>query len=392
MGKLILRVLACILGITMCLVALVAVTNLYDPPLDPTVAEILAKPRDLSEEQTKAFYYLLGLHAAESVETAEAKGLELWKRFESGDKTALQNLDHNKAFPKVEFKGCGESDVCGVAELEADPMLAQHILDNEEALKRLNHLVSYGESGHLLLAQDSFWSAPQFRTVPVDQNLARLFYLQLAQWFKENESTRAFQLIVQSNHYMRNVLLTGTEIDRQFAALYLKNNAHLLKTEKERLPELEISEEVKASFQIPQADEILNALLETELKIFASTFSYVEKAGDLVEHTGVSSGTPDRREWWHEVPVTPGLKPNETLNKFYEIQVQTASTECDHINQENELECVPARSWLKPSPWFYVRNPIGHGLALLNSNKMSRKNSRLFSRLDEIREFADQLN
>ena len=392
MGKLVVRVLACVLGITMCLVALIAMTNIYDPPLNPQVAQILSHKAEVNPEQRRPFYYLLGLYSSASVEDAEKVGEKLWQRFEKGEKQLLMELDSKVAFPQVSFQGCGENNVCGVAELEADPLLAQQILDNEEALKRINHLFSYGQSSQLAIATDQYWLAPQLRIVPVDQNLARLFYLQLAQWFKEGHLEHAFTLIEQSNHYMRNALLSGTELDRQLASIYMRNNAQLLKTEKERVPELILPESVIQSFQVPEASEILKAGLETELRIFASSFSQVSKVGDLAKLSIAEAPAPGATKvWWHAVPATPGLKPNETLNMYYEIQNQAANTECEHITQENELECIPARSWLKKTPWFYLRNPVGHGLAIIHSAHANKKNGRLFSRLNEVRELKETL-
>lgn len=330
------------------------VVNISDPPIQPEVQKILDMKYEPSENQKKAYYFLLGTYTGD-IENAEARGMELYKDLESGN---------GEEWKKVYAKNWW-------SEKASDLHIAAYL-----------KLMTYQET----CSFKGVGKANLFMPSAVPLGMHKHFINQLSVWLDKKGEVRVMDLIFASNNLMLSLMKHGTMLERILGLVNMRENAEFLAAAKEKRPKLHIPREVIDSFNIPPVNDMIFGAMAEEIRIVAHMFSTIRQVQEVLV---VDKNTPEG--WFLSwIPVRMAYKPNETINKFANLASQMASTDCP---PSMELKiCIPEAEWTEfNSPFRYISNPVGRMLNGVMLPQMQRvqafKNNR-----DKIMAFRESFH
>lgn len=381
--------LTVVAGLAVIALVTVLLKNLNDEEVRPEVAKIIEKPENPTEKQWQAHYYFYGIKAGETKEP-EAKGRELWQQFEALPKEKREDFFKNE-FGKVrqfadgiEFRGCemGRS-VCTRKGIKEEPEVVEIVYANREKLELYLKLLEIGESPAVFFGDQDL---PFVTGLRMDIKLSRMLYVLWAEWLNKEDHERVFNSMELVNGYYYDLLKEGTLLDRAVARLLLDSNLRFLIKESEADPKFKarIPQELYDSFRTPDLDTVLYGAMERELQLFVNASHLIGSTSDwrsLVEGyfgTSLKYLTVLRPRFF--------FKPNQAINHYYEIQMQSLTTDC----KEDMEACIPAMEWSHRAGLIrYIDNPVGRVLVLMMSSNLLGQRLKLETKLKEFHQLRE---
>ncbi|MGE0526709.1 MAG: hypothetical protein AB7P49_06570 [Bdellovibrionales bacterium] len=181
-------------------------------------------------------------------------------------------------------------------------------------------------------------------------------------------------LLVASNTYMESIMSNGSLLERLVAARNAQMNAQFLMLEMWQNPELRVTEEIVATFPVPESEKLLRGALEEELRTVHNAVRSIQSLSDFE-----LSHLSETNEWGPKIssyiPARALFKPNQAMNRYYDIAMQGLYSDCP-LGEEIEV-CVPAAKWASLNPvWHWIENPLGRGLVrILTVNLSGRRHT-----------------
>ena len=356
--------------------------NSIDEPVRPEVQRVLSKSPKFSERQKQAYYYALGLSAGEKVDP-EKRGAELWVTHTTPG-FWTRTLKRDLKIWEIDFHGCPQGH-CTVQAFNEHPELAEALKTYHEVLQNYIHLMEYGEGADLFeSSRETFF--PPLRLVQL--NVHRLFLVQLAQWLKQGGEERVMDLLTLSNHAMQGYFQSGTFLECMMAAVILKENAEFVTSALTVDRKLRVTQDFVDSLTMPDAHEILYNAADFETRIFNNVVHSLKTLNQL-ELSSLGPDEESGRNFSRWVPISPGLRPNETLNMYYEISQQALSSDCPMLDMAT---CVPAMQWTSfANPWHYFSNPLGRRVTWIMGVQYAGLREKLRNRGQELGRLREEL-
>ncbi len=391
------RALLMLFGVVGLLCTFMILLNLYDPHLKPEVQKVLESRSAAKDAQMKAFYYLVGLSAGQNQDTENA-GKKLWDELqtlplEKQSELFYQKIQIDKNLWKAKLVPCKSySQSCGTAELEKKPELAAILDQNRIQLDQYMTLNNYGAAATHFQGSEQI---PFGGFTSLNLTMHRLMTLQWSVWLKKGGAARVLDSIETSNNYLQSAIETGTLLDRLIGLTLMRTNVEYLLEESAKNPKLksQITPDLIASFRTPNADDILAGAMDNELRHFVFAMRSVRSLnGDIFSTEGAMAG-PKAGFFLSILKPRFFFRPNETINRYYDILAQSLATDCPEISDDNEVQCIPAMGWvLERTPMSYLANPLGRSLIKVFASNITRRRSRIKEKVESIYSLREQLN
>jgi hypothetical protein len=391
------RVLLLLFGAFGALCAFTIVLNLYDPLLRPEVQKVLEEKPVTKDAQLRAFHYLVGL-TADRLEDPEAEGHKLWEEFQALpiDRQAgffeKQILRNRKLWEVPYFTCRPSSSQCGTADLEKNPDLAIHVTRAQTQLKQYMKLVDYGAAAIHFRGNEQI---PFVVLHPWNLKMHRLMLLQWALWLRKGGEVRVLDSIENSNRQLYSMMETGTLLDRLVSLVMMHSNLEFLVEESARDAALkaQITPELIESFRSPDADELMYGAMDSELRTFANAVRSIRVLNDLHLSEAEVFTAPAPSLVFKLLNPRFFFRPNETINRYYDVISQSLATDCPEISAENETQCVPAIKWARArSPIAYLENPLGRAFVQIFSASVTRTRARVKDRIEKLYQLKESLS
>lgn len=362
--------------------------NLNDEELCPEVVKILGKPQSPTEKQLQAHYFFYGMKAGE-IKDPEAKGRELWKNFESVPKGQRRdffsdNFEKISNFSEgIEYKGCENGrKICTRAALKLEPKPLESVNLHRERLELYLRLLEVGE------APVVYFGDPEivFPPLRLDPKLSKMLYPLWAQWLSKDGHHRVFNSMEMTNGFYFSLMSEGNLLERLIAQMLMEGNLKFLIQESEEDPKFKtrIPRELFESFRMPSLDTMINGAVERELVTFVNVLETM-KLRQAGHPTDLNTLSPPQLGLFQIYKPALFFRKNETINKYFDLQMQSITTDCRGESQEDLYHCVPAFKWSsEPGVWGFFDNPLGRVITQVMATNTFSQRQKLESRLREF--------
>jgi len=362
-------------GIIFGLILIFKASNAVDDRLDPDAEAVLKEQIPVTEQGTKAFYYLLGLRAGDE-KNPEATGRDLWNRGEAvpekeeavffKDKfkdrwTSLPFSQHRNESDREQWKRKEVQD----AFAKVGPQVQQYI-----------KLLEYGEIAPLH-TRDLYTAAQ----IPPTMLLkgSKWMHVYLGKLVTEKKWSEAERLVRLEANFQRSFWQYQPMLHMMVGTVIVQSDARFLNDEKKLEPKLKVTPQTVAALKMPETKVLFHDALKSEFRHFAAAMPMIlNHAAD----DWLPEGSP---EILRRMSMRRALLPNETINKYYQFTKEADEKICD--------DCYPSIQWAHPKyPWQWLRNPMGHWMMSIFTVQLQHRFEALQLKQKEIEDVRNRLS
>jgi hypothetical protein len=359
------------------LLGILAYCNSHDEELRPEVQALIDRAPDQTPQGLKAFYFTIGLRAGFK-DHIENNGKWLWQRGPH-DKVAEQ-IVHREIWPDT---GYVDAKTLTPDVFVKHPELREILKKYAPEIQNYIQLMEYGDITPQrvnIVSEDPGYPATKHLK---GHRLLRLYLTQLLEQKKWPEVER---IITNENHFHRSIIGRSSLLATMVSLIILKDNALFLTDNRSYHPG-PLKKTTLESFVLPPLDEMSRVTMNQEMTLAVPFVRYIvspnKREAEAMRKTWVDSDGLAGNWLWRTRFWT--FKPNQTLNKIFEMQQESMTIQCPG---GVDPTCLPTYQWANPSwPWQWLNNPIGRYMGRV----LAKYQSRLKMMEKRHNEIAEQL-
>jgi hypothetical protein len=372
-----LRIFGCALaGLFAALVVIYVAANSVDETLEPGAAAILQEQVPVSDQGTKAFYYLLGIRAGD-LKDPEVTGRDLWAKA-----AALPESDEGAFFhSKLQDRWTSIPFVQHPHEVESTQWKTRKEVRDafpkaEPEVQQYIRLLEYGEISPLH-TRDLYTSASVSPQMMLKGS--KWMHVYLGKLVNEKKWKEAERLVRLEANFQKSFWQNQTLLSLMVGTVIMQADARFLDGEKKQDPKLKISPETVSALKMPNPKLLIHESLKSEFRYFAA-------AMPMIMGHGTNDWLPlESPAFLKRTPVRWVLLPNEAINKYYQFTKEADEKICE--------DCYSSLQWSNPKYiWEYLRNPLGRKIMWIFTIQLNKRYEALEIKHKEIQDIVRRLS